>query len=217
MKAGFGVLVPKGLLKVLVFIVLSPLLGMALGFTFFLAATWIFRRSRPEPLDHAFRRVQLFSAAAFSFGHGMNDAQKTMGIIAVLLFSAGWLKAVEIPFWIVLICHAAIALGTLTGGWRIVRTMGMRITQLRPIGGSCAEFAGAFTLIGASLGGVPVSTTHTITGAIMGVGSVRRLSAVRWGVARTIIIAWILTIPASAAVAAVCWFAFSRLAAMIAR
>jgi PiT family inorganic phosphate transporter len=134
-----------------------------------------------------------------------------MGIIAALLFSAGYLKVMEIPFWIVLICHAAIGLGTLTGGWRIVRTMGMRITTLKPIGGSCAEFAGAVTLIGASLGGVPVSTTHTITGAIMGVGSVRRFSAVRWGVARSIVTAWILTIPASAAVAAVVWLVLTRL------
>ena len=140
----------------------------------------------------------------------MNDAQKTMGIIAVLLFSTGYLKTMEIPFWIVLICHAAIGLGTLSGGWRIVRTMGMRITALKPIGGSCAEFAGAVTLIGASLGGIPVSTTHTITGAIMGVGSARRLSAVRWGVARSIIIAWILTIPASALVAALTWLVMSR-------
>jgi len=211
-KAGPGVLVAKGLVKTLVFIVLSPTLGMFLGFVFFLAATWIFRRARPEPLDKAFRKVQLVSAAAFSFGHGMNDAQKTMGIIAVLLFSTGHLKSMEIPFWIVLICHAAIGLGTLTGGWRIVRTMGMRITQLKPIGGSCAEFAGAVTLIGASLGGIPVSTTHTITGAIMGVGSVRRLSAVRWGIARTIIIAWILTIPASAVVAALVWLVASSFA-----
>ena len=211
-KAGPGVLVAKGLVKTVVFIVLSPVLGFVLGFLFFLAVTWIFRRARPEPLDKAFRKVQLVSAAAFSFGHGMNDAQKTMGIIAVLLFSTGHLKSMEIPFWIVLICHAAIGLGTLTGGWRIVRTMGMRITQLKPIGGSCAEFAGAVTLIGASLGGIPVSTTHTITGAIMGVGSVRRLSAVRWGIARTIIIAWILTIPASAVVAALVWLAASAFA-----
>ncbi|HEX7529266.1 MAG TPA: inorganic phosphate transporter, partial [Thermoanaerobaculia bacterium] len=210
-KAGPGVLVAKGLVKTLVFIVLSPTLGMFLGFAFFLAATWIFRRARPEPLDKAFRKVQLVSAAAFSFGHGMNDAQKTMGIIAVLLFSTGYLKSMEIPFWIVLICHAAIGLGTLSGGWRIVRTMGMRITALKPISGSCAEFAGAVTLIGASLGGVPVSTTHTITGGIMGVGSVRRFSAVRWGVARSIVTAWILTIPASAVVAAVVWFGLSAL------
>jgi PiT family inorganic phosphate transporter len=211
-KAGFGALVAKGLVKVVIFIVLSPLLGFGLGFVFFLVVAWIFRKARPEPLDRGFRKVQLFSAAAFSFGHGMNDAQKTMGIIAALLFSSGYLKRLEIPFWIVLICHAAIGLGTLTGGWRIVRTMGMRITSLRPIGGSCAEFAGAVTLIGASLGGIPVSTTHTITGAIMGVGSVRRFSAVRWGVARTIIVAWILTIPASALVAAAVWAVMSSLA-----
>jgi PiT family inorganic phosphate transporter len=211
-KAGPGVLVPNGIVKTLIFIVLSPVLGFVLGFLFFLAVTWIFRRARPEPLDKGFRRVQLVSAAAFSFGHGMNDAQKTMGIIAVLLFSTGYLKVLEIPFWIVLICHAAIGLGTLSGGWRIVRTMGMRITPLKPVGGSCAEFAGAITLIGASLGGIPVSTTHTITGAIMGVGSVRRFSAVRWGVARTIVIAWILTIPASAVVAAGVWLAASALA-----
>ena len=211
-KAGPGVLVAKGLIKTMIFIVLSPTLGMLLGFLLFLTVAWVFRRARPEPLDKAFRKVQLVSAAAFSFGHGMNDAQKTMGIIAVLLFSTGHLKSMEIPFWIVLICHAAIGLGTLSGGWRIVRTMGMRITQLKPVGGSCAEFAGAVTLIGASLGGIPVSTTHTITGAIMGVGSVRRLSAVRWGVARTIIIAWVLTIPASALVAALVWLAASAFA-----
>jgi PiT family inorganic phosphate transporter len=211
-KAGPGVLVAKGIVKTVVFIVLSPTLGLVLGFSFFLIVAWLFRKARPEPLDKAFRRIQLVSAAAFSFGHGMNDAQKTMGIIAVLLFSAGYLKSVEIPFWIVLICHAAIGLGTLTGGWRIVRTMGMRITTLKPIGGSCAEFAGATTLIGASLAGIPVSTTHTITGAIMGVGSVRRFSAVRWGIARTIVIAWILTIPASACVAAGVWAVASFLA-----
>ncbi|MGZ6970309.1 MAG: anion permease [Thermoanaerobaculia bacterium] len=210
-KAGPGALVPRGIGKTLVFIVLSPLLGFVLGFVFFLAVAWAFRRARPEPLDRGFRKVQLVSAAAFSFGHGMNDAQKTMGIIAVLLFSTGHLKTLEIPFWIVLICHAAIGLGTLSGGWRIVRTMGMRITALKPISGSCAEFAGALTLIGASLGGVPVSTTHTITGAIMGVGSVRRFSAVRWGVARSIVTAWILTIPASAAVSAVVWMGLSAL------
>jgi inorganic phosphate transporter, PiT family len=211
MKAGFGVLMAKGLFKVFVFIVLSPLLGFGLGFAFFVIVAWIFRRARPEPLDRGFRKVQLVSAAAFSFGHGMNDAQKTMGIIAALLFSTGHLKTNDIPFWIVLICHAAIGLGTLTGGWRIVRTMGMRITQLKPIGGSCAEFAGAFTLIGTSLAGIPVSTTHTITGAIMGVGSVRRLSAVKWGVAQTIVVAWILTIPASAIVAAATWYVMSKL------
>ncbi|MCM3876830.1 MAG: inorganic phosphate transporter [Thermoanaerobaculia bacterium] len=211
MKAGPGALVARGIGKTLVFIILSPVIGFLLGFVLFLSVAWAFRRARPEPLDRGFRKVQLVSAAAFSFGHGMNDAQKTMGIIAALLFSSGHLKAMEIPFWIVLVCHAAIALGTLSGGWRIVRTMGMRITTLKPIGGSCAEFAGAATLIGASLGGVPVSTTHTITGAIMGVGSVRRFSAVRWGVARSIVTAWILTIPASAAVAALVWLGLSAL------
>jgi len=211
MKAGPGALVPHGIGKTLAFIILSPVIGFLLGFVLFLIVAWAFRRARPEPLDRGFRKVQLVSAAAFSFGHGMNDAQKTMGIIAALLFSSGHLKAMEIPFWIVLICHAAIALGTLSGGWRIVRTMGMRITTLKPIGGSCAELAGAATLIGASLGGVPVSTTHTITGAIMGVGSVRRFSAVRWGVARSIVTAWILTIPASAAVAAIVWLGLSAL------
>jgi PiT family inorganic phosphate transporter len=209
-KAGFGVLVTKGLSKTFTFIVVSPLVGMLLGFVFYLAVSWIFRSSRPERLDRGFRRVQLVSAAAFSFGHGLNDAQKTMGIIAVLLFSSGYLPTLTIPFWVVLLCHAAIGLGTLSGGWRIVRTMGMRITQLKPVGGSCAEFAGAATLIGVSLSGIPVSTTHTITGAIMGVGSVRRLSAVRWGVARSIVIAWILTIPASALVAAAIWAVLKR-------
>jgi PiT family inorganic phosphate transporter len=204
-KAGPRALVPSGLGKTLVFIIVSPILGFVLGFFFFLVVAWLFRRARPEPLDRGFRKVQLVSAAAFSFGHGMNDAQKTMGIIAALLFSTGQLKTMDIPFWIVLICHAAIGLGTLSGGWRIVRTMGMRITTLRPIGGSCAEFAGATTLIGASLAGIPVSTTHTITGAIMGVGSVRRFSAVRWGVARSIVTAWVLTIPAAATVSALVW------------
>ena len=211
MKAGPGALVAHGIGKTLVFIILSPVLGFIFGFVLFLTVAWVFRRARPEPLDRGFRKVQLVSAAAFSFGHGMNDAQKTMGIIAALLFSTGYLKVMEIPFWIVLICHAAIGLGTLTGGWRIVRTMGMRITTLKPIGGSCAEFAGAVTLIGASLGGIPVSTTHTITGAIMGVGSVRRFSAVRWGVARSIVTAWVLTIPASAIVAALVWLCISAL------
>jgi PiT family inorganic phosphate transporter len=206
-KGGTKVLMAKGLEKTIAFIVLSPLLGLVLGFVFFLSVVWIFRKMRPEPVDRLFRKVQLFSAASFSFGHGLNDAQKTMGIIAVLLFSAGYLPRVMIPFWIILLCHAAIALGTLAGGWRIVRTMGMRITALKPVGGSCAEFAGACTLFGASWAGIPVSTTHTITGAIMGVGSVQRFSAVRWGLARNIVVAWILTIPASAAVAAAAWYA----------
>ncbi len=210
-KAGVSSIVLKGLLLTGAFIFLSPLIGMALGFTFFLAVAWLFRRARPDLMDRLFRRIQLVSAAAFSFGHGMNDAQKTMGIIFALLVSTGNLSGSHIPFWIVLICHAAIGLGTLTGGWRIVRTMSMRITPLKPVGGSCAEFSGAVTLIGASLAGIPVSTTHTITGAIMGVGASRRLSAVRWGVAERIVIAWVVTIPASAAVAAVAWLIASVL------
>ncbi len=204
-KAGFSSLVAKGLLVTGAFIFLSPLVGLALGFGFFVLVVWLFQRARPERVDRIFRKTQLVSAAAFSFGHGMNDAQKTMGIIFALLVSTGQLSGGHIPFWIVLICHAAIGLGTLSGGWRIVRTMSMRITQLKPVGGSCAEFAGALTLIGASLGAIPVSTTHTITGAIMGVGASRRLSAVKWGVARSIVTAWVLTIPASALVAAIVW------------
>lgn len=211
MKAGAGSLVLKGLAVTSAFIVLSPLLGLVLGFANYLSAQWAFRRWRPDRVDRVFRRVQLASAAAFSFGHGMNDAQKTMGIIFALLLSTGHLTGNHIPFWIVLLCFSAIGLGTLSGGWRIVRTMSMRITPLKPIGGSCAEFAGAVTLVGASLGGIPVSTTHTITGAIMGVGASRSLSSVRWGVARSIVVAWVLTIPASALVAGLTWKLFELL------
>lgn len=206
-KAGFSSLIFKGLAVTGLFIFVSPLLGLVLGFVFFLIVAWIFHRTSPDRVNRIFRRVQLFSAASFSFGHGMNDAQKTMGIIFALLVSTKHLSGTHIPFWIILICNAAIGLGTLVGGWRIVKTLSMRITQLKPVGGACAEFAGAATLIGASLGGIPVSTTHTITGAIMGVGSARRLSAVRWGVARSIILAWIFTIPISALVAALIWYA----------
>ena len=205
-KAGFSSLVFKGLAIIGLFIFISPLLGLFLGFIFFLIASWTFRRTRPDRVNRIFRRVQLLSAASFSFGHGLNDAQKTMGIIFALLVSTRHLSGTHIPFWIILICNAAIGLGTLIGGWRIVKTLSMRITQLKPIGGACAEFAGAATLIGASLGGIPVSTTHTITGAIMGVGSARRLSAVRWGVARSIVFAWICTIPVAALVSALLWY-----------
>jgi len=208
MKAGAGSLVIKGLAVTSAFIVLSPLFGLVLGFSNYVAAAWLFRRWRPDRVDRVFRKVQLLSAAAFSFGHGMNDAQKTMGIIFALLLSTGHLSGSHVPFWIVLMCHAAIGLGTLSGGWRIVRTMSMRITPLKPVGGSCAEFAGAVTLVGASLGGIPVSTTHTITGAIMGVGATHGLSSVRWGVARSIVIAWVLTIPAAALVSALTWNLF---------
>jgi inorganic phosphate transporter, PiT family len=166
-------------------------------------------RASPATIDRTFRRLQLLSAAGYSLGHGTNDAQKTMGIIAVLLFSAGHLGAeFYVPFWVVLICHAAIALGTMFGGWRIVRTMGMRLTALQPIGGFCAETAGAIALLGSARFGIPVSTTHTITGAIIGVGSTRRLSAVRWGVARNVVWAWVLTIPCTAAISALLYLPF---------
>ena len=212
-KAGLGVIVPGGWLATLLFIVLAPLLGMALGMVNLIAILNIFKRSIPSSVDHLFRRGQLISAAAYSLGHGTNDAQKTMGIIAGALFtvpeyrhlvsdSAG---ALAIPFWIVLMAHAAIGLGTMSGGWRIVRTMGSRITRLTPMGGFAAEAAGAVTLFGAAHLGIPVSTTHTITGAIVGVGSLRRLRSVRWNVAGRIVWAWILTIPASAAIAMFCW------------
>jgi inorganic phosphate transporter, PiT family len=207
-KGGFGVLDASSLEKTILFIPLSPLLGMSLGFLLMLASMWIFRRSSPARVDGLFRRLQLLSAAAFSLGHGGNDAQKTMGIIAALLVGAGYLQLepngdLPVPLWVVLSAHAAIALGTLSGGWRIVKTLGQRITDLKPVGGFSAETAAACSLYLATFLGIPVSTTHTITGAIVGVGATRRLSAVRWGVARRIVWAWVLTIPAAAAIAAV--------------
>ena len=205
-KGGFAALIPSGLIKVAVFIVLAPVVGLCLGFTLMIAALWAVRGLRPARVDGLFRKLQLVSAAFYSLGHGTNDAQKTMGIIAILLFSAGYLGPdFYVPFWVILAAHAAIALGTLAGGWRIVKTMGMRITKLRPIGGCCAETAGAIMLIGTAVGGIPVSTTHTITGSIMGVGSTQRFSAVRWGVAGRIVWAWILTIPLSGVIAGVTW------------
>lgn len=213
-KAGLGALVAGGLLKIGVFMVLAPLIGLVVGFAMILATVWICKDQTPGRVDWAFRRLQLVSAAAYSLGHGTNDAQKTMGIIAVLLFSTGYLGgAFYVPFWVVLSAHAAIGLGTLAGGWRIVKTMGMRITKLRPVGGFCAETAGAITLIGTAMGGIPVSTTHTITGSIMGVGSIQRFSAVRWGVAGRIVWAWVLTIPASALIAAASWLLLHALGA----
>jgi PiT family inorganic phosphate transporter len=171
--------------------------------------TWIVRGWRPAKVDRRFRGLQLLSAAAYSLGHGGNDAQKTMGIITGLLVASGYLAKFEVPLWVVLISHAAIALGTLFGGWRIVKTMGTKITKLQPVGGFCAETAGAITIVGATLGGIPVSTTHTITGAIIGVGSTRRMSAVKWGVAGRIVWAWVLTIPISAFIAAAAYFLVS--------
>jgi PiT family inorganic phosphate transporter len=205
-KAGFGSLVASGLVKIGVFMVLAPLIGFVVGFLTMLLTFWVFRNATPGRVDRIFRRGQLLSAAAYSLGHGTNDAQKTMGIIAVLLFSTGHLGSeFYVPFWVIMAAHAALALGTMMGGWRIVKTMGMRITKLRPVGGFCAETGGAVTLIGTAIAGIPVSTTHTISGAIMGVGSLQRFSAVRWGVAGRIVWAWILTIPASAVVAAATW------------
>ena len=210
-KAGWGALIPSGLLKITVFIVLAPVIGMILGFALMVATLWIFRGVRPSRVDALFRRLQLVSAAFYSLGHGTNDAQKTMGIIAILLFSGGYLgPEFYVPFWVVLAAHAAMALGTMSGGWRIVKTMGMRLTKLRPVGGFCAETAGAVMLIGTAIGGIPVSTTHTITGSIMGVGATQRLSAVRWGLGARIVWAWILTIPLSGIIAAVTWFVLPR-------
>jgi PiT family inorganic phosphate transporter len=207
-KAGFSVLNAASLEKTILFIALSPLLGMTLGFLLMLANLWLFRRATPARVDRLFRRLQLVSAAAFSLGHGGNDAQKTMGIISALLVGSGHLQLeangdLPVPNWVVLAAYSAIALGTLSGGWRIVKTLGQRITALKPVGGFSAETAAACSLYLATFLGIPVSTTHTITGAIVGVGATRRLSAVRWGVAGRIVWAWILTIPAAATVAAI--------------
>jgi inorganic phosphate transporter, PiT family len=200
--AGVRSIIWGGWVKPVAFIVIAPAIGIVLGFTMMLALTWIVRGASPRFVDRNFRRLQLFSAAAYSLGHGTNDAQKTMGIIAGVLYTSGLMKEFMIPFWVILMCHAAIALGTLSGGWRIVKTMGMRITQLRPVDGFAAETAGAVTLLGTAYLGIPVSTTHTITGAIVGVGSLKRASAVRWGVATRIVWAWILTIPMAAGISA---------------
>lgn len=202
------VLKAAGWIKTLTFIVLSPLLGMTLGFFLMVAVYWIFRKVSVNKIDRGFRIGQLFSAAAFSLGHGGNDAQKTMGIITIVLVSGGFLqmtpagKLPDIPLWVVLAAHAAIGLGTLSGGWRIVKTMGTKIVKLQPVGGFCAETAGAATLFFATFTGIPVSTTHTITGSIVGVGAAKRLSAVKWGVAGRIVWAWVLTIPMAALIAA---------------
>jgi PiT family inorganic phosphate transporter len=209
-KAGWSAIIVAGWTKTLIFIVLAPLIGMALGFLLMVIILWTFRSASPGRVDHWFRRLQLVSAAAYSLGHGGNDAQKTMGIIAGALVAGGFLGLengqLPIPLWVVLAAHAAIALGTLSGGWRIIHTMGSKITKLQPVGGFAAETAGAISLFTATHLGVPVSTTHTITGAIIGVGSIRRLSAVRWGIAGRIVWAWILTIPASALIAAVIYW-----------
>lgn len=202
-QAGFGVIIPSGWTKTLIFIVLSPLIGLLAGLLLMVAIYWIFQKTPPYRVDHWFRKLQLVSAALFSLNHGANDAQKTMGIIAGVLFTAGYIKVFDIPFWVVLAAHAAIGLGTLAGGWRIIHTMGSKITRLRPVHGFAAETGAALSIFMATQLGVPVSTTHAITGAIVGVGTTRRLSAVRWGVAGQIVWAWVLTIPGAALIGAV--------------
>ena len=207
-KAGTGALIAGGLYKTLIFIVLAPLLGFALGALSMLIVSWLFVRSTPRKVDTWFRRLQLVSAAGYSLGHGGNDAQKTLGIIWMLLIATGNLSqdAASPPQWAIVACYAMISLGTLFGGWRIVKTMGQKITKLKPVGGFCAETGGAITLILSSFFGIPVSTTHTITGAIVGVGAAQKMSAVRWGVAGNIVWAWVFTIPAAAFMSAVAWY-----------
>ena len=213
-KGGVHSLVASGLVKITFAIVLSPLLGFILGALLMIAVAWIFSGTVPNRIDRWFRRLQLVSAALYSLGHGGNDAQKTMGIIALVLVANGSLRpdfrGSDIPFWVVLACQAAIALGTLFGGWRIVKTMGQKITKLKPVGGFCAETGGAMTLFLATALGVPVSTTHTITGAIIGVGATRKFSAVRWGVAGRIVWAWVLTIPCSGFISMIAWWLAQR-------
>ena len=206
-KAGTWALIPAGLLKTIAFIFIAPLMGMLLGALLMLAVSWIFVKATPSRVDRWFRRLQLVSASLYSLGHGGNDAQKTIGIIWMLLIAAGYLGTKDpVPIWVIASCYIAIALGTAFGGWRIVKTMGQRITKLKPVGGCCAETGGAVMLFVATAFGIPVSTTHTITGAIVGVGAAQSASAVRWGVAGNILWAWILTIPCSAFIAGVAWY-----------
>ncbi len=209
---GTDVIISSGLTKVLLFIVLSPLIGIVLGFFMILITMYVFRRTSPRKIDHLFRGLQLLSSAVFSLGHGSNDAQKTMGIIAVLLFSTGKLGAeFYVPVWVIIASYSAIFLGTLAGGWRVIKTLGLGLTQLKPVHGFCAEAAGALTIIGSTLAGIPVSTTHTITGSIMGVGMTRRLSAVRWGIAGNIIVAWVFTIPGTIVLGGLFYFILSKI------
>jgi len=205
-KSGVWALVTSGLVKTIAFIFVAPLLGMLLGATLMVAVSWLCVRSTPARVDRWFRRLQLVSASLYSLGHGGNDAQKTIGIIWMLLIAAGLTTTAQpVPMWVVISCYVTIALGTAFGGWRIVKTMGQRITKLKPVGGFCAETGGAMTLFLATGFGIPVSTTHTITGAIIGVGSVQAVSAVRWGIAGNIVLAWVLTIPCTAFIAAIAW------------
>jgi PiT family inorganic phosphate transporter len=212
LAAGLKVLVWKKLLWIILFIFIAPLMGMAIGFVFMLMVYGFFRKFRPSTVDRISRKLQLLSAAAYSLGHGGNDAQKTMGIIAVVLVTSGYLgQTDEIPLWVVLSCHAAMGLGTLSGGWRIVKTMGQKICDLKPVQGFAAETAGTICLFGSTFGGIPVSTTHTITGAIFGVGSTKGVKAVKWTVAQKVMWAWVLTIPASALMAVVSFMIFKLL------
>ena len=206
-KSGTSSLISSGVIKVVAFILISPLLGMLLGSLMMIAVSWIFRKSTPRRVDTWSRRLQLISASAYAIGHGGNDAQKTIGIIWMLLISAGIMKNGDsVPAWVVIACYSSIGFGTIFGGWRIIKLMGQKITKLRPVGGFCAQTGGAATLFMATALGIPVSTTHTITGAIVGVGATKRLSAVRWGIAGTIVWAWVLTIPCSAIIAAIFWY-----------
>ena len=206
-KAGTWALIPAGILKTVAFIFISPLLGFVLGSLLFLAISWIFARSTPSRVDRLFRRFQLFSSSLYSLGHGGNDAQKTIGIIWMLLIAGGYTPpGGSVPAWVVIACYVTIGLGTLFGGWRIVKTMGQRITKIRPVGGFCAEISGSLTLFLATALGIPVSTTHTIAGSILGVGATQNLSAVRWGIAGNIVWAWVLTIPCSAFIAGLAWW-----------
>ena len=207
-KAGTWALIPSGILKTVAFIFISPFIGMVLGAMLLLAISWIFRRVTPSRVDRLFRRLQLVSSSMYSLGHGGNDAQKTIGIIWMLLIAAGYTGTADpVPVWVVIACYVTIGLGTMFGGWRIVKTMGQRITKIRPVGGFCAELSGSAALFLATWLGIPVSTTHTITGAIVGVGSAQNVSAVRWGVAGDLLWAWVLTIPCSAFIAALAWAA----------
>src|SRR3989344_910302 len=210
--AGFKAVIFSGIMKVLVFIFIAPFLGLFVAFLFQLLVFHIFKKSDPSQVNKYFRKLQIVSASVYSIGHGTNDAQKTMGIMAILLFSAGFLgKEFYVPFWVILMSHASISLGTLAGGWKVIKTMGMRITKLQPVNGFCAETAGSSVVIGSTVFGIPVSTTHVISGSIIGVGLARRNSAVRWGIARQIVWAWILTIPVSAIIGGLSFLVINQL------
>jgi len=202
-------LVVSGIFKVTLFIVLSPLIGFILGYIIMIITMYVFRKSNPSKVEHWFHYMQLFSSAIFSLGHGSNDAQKTMGIITMLLVCGGFIDTFEVPNWVVFSCYTCISLGTITGGWKVIRTLGDKLTPLKPVHGFCAETAGALTLIGTALGGIPVSTTHTITGSIVGVGITRRISAVRWATTKNIVWAWVLTIPIAMALSAIIYWIFT--------